>query len=120
MPLYKPIAKVHEINEKEKKVKYSERVIEVEHATLTPLVFSCFGGMSRECGTFYKKLSEMIAEKRNIRVSEATCFIRTKINFSLIKSIVLCIRGSRSVRDKICSIAETDIALANEISGSRE
>ena len=115
----KPLAKVHKLNEKEKKVKYAQRVVEVEHATFTPLVFSCFGGMSRECGTFYKKLSEMIAEKRKITVSEATCFVRTKINFSLIKSIVLCIRGSRSVRDNICPIAETDIPLSNELSGAR-
>ena len=53
MPSFKTLAKVHELNEKEKKVKYAERVVEVEHATFTPLVFSCFGGMSRECGTYF-------------------------------------------------------------------
>ena len=114
----KPLAKVHEIHEKEKKVKYARRVIEIEHGTFTPLVFSCFGGMSRECSYFYKRLSERIAEKRDISVSEATCFIRTKINFSLIKSLVLCIRGSRSVRSD--SVADTDIVFANKISAAKE
>jgi len=116
----KSLTKVHEIHEKEKKVKYAARVVEVEHGTFTPLVFSCFGGMSRECGTFYKKLAEKLADKRNLSVSEATCFVRTKINFSLIKSLVLCIRGSRTVRDNICPVAETDIELTNEISGAKE
>jgi hypothetical protein len=100
---------------KEKKIKYSERIIEVEHGTFTPLVFSCFGGISRECGAFYKKLAEKIAEKRKIKTSDATRF-----NFSLIKSLILCIRGSRTIRDDICQVASTDIALINEISGARE
>ena len=36
----KSLSKVHEINEKEKKVKYAARIIEVEHGSFTPLVFS--------------------------------------------------------------------------------
>ena len=116
----KPLAKIHEINENEKKVKYGARVLEIEHGSFTPLVFSCFGGMSRECSYFYKRLSEKLAEKRNISISEATCFIRTKINFSLVKSLVLCIRGSRSLRSEASSIADTDIVLANTISAANE
>ena len=113
----KTLAKCHETHEKEKKVKYAGRVVQVEHGTFTPLVFSCFGGMSRECSAFYKNLAEKLAQKRNLTVSEATCFVRTKINYSLIKSLVLCIRGSRTVRDNIDPIAETDIRLINEVSG---
>ena len=72
--------------------------------------------MSRECSYFYKRLSERIAEKRDVSVSEATSYIRTKINFSLIKSLVLCIRGSRSVRNNEESVADTDIVFVNHIS----
>ena len=113
----KPITKVHEQNEKEKKVKYAARITEVEHGSFTPLVFSCFGGMSRECSFFYKRLAEKLAEKRNLSTSETMCFVRTKINFSLINSLVLCIRGSRSVRNDTVPIADTDIKLTNELSG---
>ena len=116
----KSLAKCHEAHEKEKKVKYAARVVEVEHGTFTPLVFSCFGGTSRECSAFYKKLSEKLAEKRNLSISEATCIIRTKLNYSLIKSLVLCIRGSRTIRDDVDPISETDIALVNEISGTKD
>ena len=114
----KPLAKIHEAHEKEKKVKYAARVLEIEHGSFTPLVFSCFGGMSRECSYFYKRLSEKLAEKRNISVSEAMCFVRTRMSFSLVKSLVLCIRGSRSVRNDADSIADTDIVLANQISAT--
>ena len=114
------IAPIHEINENEKKVKYGARVLEIEHGSFTPLVFSCFGGMSQECSYFCKRLSEKLAEKQYISISKATCFIRTKINFSLVKSLVLCIRGSRSLRSNESSIADTDIVLANTISGTKE
>ena len=33
---------------------YEQRVLEIEHATFTPLVFSASGGMPNETKTFYK------------------------------------------------------------------
>ena len=42
------VSKTYEINEKEKKRSYNRRVLEVEHETFTPLVFSATGGMGRE------------------------------------------------------------------------
>ena len=56
---------------------------------------------------------ESSAEKRDLNLSEAICFIRTKLSFSLARSMVLCIRGSRSVRNTAASVADTDIRLAN-------
>ena len=66
------------------------------------------------------KVPKKLADKRNIPTSEATCYIRTKISFSLIKAVVLCIRGSRGSRDKPCPVSEVDIPLTNEISGARK
>ena len=59
-------------NEDEKKKNYNERVLQVENGTFTPLVFSTHGGMGRECKTFYQRLTEMIAEKRDIPISVST------------------------------------------------
>ena len=84
----------HRRNEQEKKRKYAERIIQIEHGSFTPLVFSCLGGMSRVCSHFYTRLSELLAEKRKIEKCETTNFIRTKLSFSLIRSCLLCIRGS--------------------------
>ena len=117
----KTLEAIHQNNEKEKKRVYGQRILEVEHGTFTPLVFSCFGGMSHECFKFYQRLAELIAEKRKINISETSNYIRTKINFSLIRSMLLCIRGSRSINNNmITPVLETDIELANVISAINE
>ena len=95
------LTKCFEMNEKEKKRQYNERVLEVEHGSFTPLVFSSNGGMGRECSTFYKRLSEMFAEKNKQPLHEAIRNIRTKISFSLLRSTIRCIRGSRSRKPTI-------------------
>ena len=86
-------------NEVEKKKHYNERVLNVENASFTQLVFNVNGGMGKESKTFFKRLTEMVAEKRNISNAIATSFIRTKLSFSfLLRSMILCIRGSRSLK----------------------
>ena len=97
-------------NEEEKKKSYNERVLNIENASFSPLVFNVNGGMARECKKFYSRLTEMIAEKRNISLSIATAFIRTKLSFSLLRSMLLCIRGSRSLKREI--IIDNDMELA--------
>ena len=40
----KSLEKMHETNEKEKKIIYAARIIEVEHGSFTPLVFHALEG----------------------------------------------------------------------------
>jgi hypothetical protein len=94
----KSLESAYRQNENEKKRRYSERVREVEHGSFTPLVFTAFGGMGRECDRFYKQLADKLSEKQDVPRSVATNYVRTAINFSLIKSIALCMRGSRRAR----------------------
>ena len=94
-----PLSKGYTINENEKKKQYNERVLQVEHANFTPLVMSSNGGFGRECGRFYSKLVEKIAEKRKQPYSIISSWIKRKIMFSLLRSIGLCLRGSRSIRE---------------------
>ena len=58
------LSKAYEINEKEKKKTYNERILQVGHGSFTPLVISATGEMSRECKKFYSRLVEMICKKR--------------------------------------------------------
>ena len=113
------IKKCYLKNEDEKKRAYNERVLQVENGTFSPLVFSSSGGMGRECKIFYQRLSNMIADKRNITESIATNFVRTRISFSLLRSALLCLRGSRSLR-RLPDLGEVDIALVNSQSAIRE
>ena len=99
----------HKANESGKKRLYNERIINVEHGTLTPLVFTCFGGMSVECCHFYNRMADKLSEKRDISVSKARTWVRTKLSFCLLSATNLCIRGSRSRKQSAEHLAQTDI-----------
>ena len=90
------LSKAYEINEKEKKKRYNERSLQVEHGSFTLLVMSATEGMSRECKKFYSRLAEMICKKSKTNCNVTIISIRRKIQFSLIKSIGIYLRGSRS------------------------
>ena len=82
-------------NEKEKMAKYNDRVIQVEKASFVPLVYSTSGGMSIQNMKFHKRVAQLIADKRNEDYPKVINHIRTRLRFSLIKSIVTSIRGYR-------------------------
>ena len=92
----KRLKSIYEQHEKEKKRTYNQRIIETENGTFTPLVFSCLGGMSRECAKFYSRLGELLSNKRNIPKSTVMGWLRAKLSFNLLRSINICIRGSRA------------------------
>ena len=102
----------HKSNEDAKKREYNERVQEVEHGSFTPLVFSCFGGLSVECTHFYNRIAEKLAEKRNISSSKAKAWIRTKLSFSLLRTTNLCIRGSRTKLQEKEALRDINIQMA--------
>lgn len=108
------IKAVYKTCEKRKKNKYNQRVLEVENATFSPLIFSCFGGQGVECSMFFKKVNEKLAEKRSERESDCMAFIRTKLNFSIIRSMLLCIRGSKGVPKEKMNIYNIDIKVATQ------
>ena len=79
-----------------KKREYAQRVHEVEHGVFTPLVLSTTGGMGREAATFYKRLADGISRKEQKQYSVVMGWIRCRLSFAILRSAILCIRGSRS------------------------
>ena len=106
------LAAAHSSNENSKKREYNERVLQVEHGSFTPLVFSCLGGMSVECSNFYNRISDRLAEKRNIEPSRAKSWLRTKLNFCLLRTTNMCIRGSRTKLQEKEALKDTNIQMA--------
>ena len=53
----------HKSNENKKKREYNQQIIRVEHESFITLVFSCFGGMSRECCHFFSQKKRKTKEK---------------------------------------------------------
>ena len=75
---------------------YGDRIRQIEHGSFTPLVFSTSGGMSRQTKVFFKRLSELMSEKKGENIGYFSAWLRTKISFALIKCLILCLRGTRS------------------------
>ena len=107
-------------NEEEKKRSYNERVLQVQNGSFTPLVFSINGGMGRECKCFYQRLAGLLSEKRHVDHNIVINWLRTNIAFSLLRSMLLCIRGSRTLRKKEINLMDNDIVLTNAMSEMRD
>ena len=94
------IEKSHEINEKEKKRSYNERVLQIEHGSFTPLVFCSNGGKGRECQKFYQRLGQLISEKRGMRNNIVMNWINRNLSFAPNLCVIMCIRGSQANNNK--------------------
>ena len=90
-------------HETEKKRKYNRRVMEVEHGSFTPLVFTTSGVMSHECSKFHKALAEKISQKKDERYDTIMRYLRVKLSFLALKSTLLCLRGTRRGRGNLGS-----------------
>ena len=77
------------------------KVMEIEHGTFTPLVFTTTGGMADECVVYHSRLAELIANKKGESYSSAISWIRAKVSFAIVRSAILCLRGSRSRRRQL-------------------
>ena len=62
--LHRSLPTVHKKNKNEKKQEYNQRIFQVKHGPFTPLVFSCFGGMNRECSRFFWHTAKRLAIRR--------------------------------------------------------
>lgn len=97
------VASCYKKQEMEKKRKYEERIRRVEQASFTPLVFSCTGGASKLTTTCIKKLASLLSEKNDVPYSLTICWLRCRLTFALLRSAVMCLRGSRSRRRQMCA-----------------
>ena len=88
-----PLAQCYRKQEMEKKRNYEERVREVEHGSFSPLVFTTAGGMGATATVVYKRLASRIAEKHNKPYGKTLHWLRCRLNFSLLRSAIMCLRG---------------------------
>ena len=103
----KEINKIYEQNEKEKKRTYNQRIIQVEKASFTPLVFTTSGGMGPECTKFHKKIAQLISIKTKEDYSQVMNHLRTRLRFTLLRSTLIALRGERGkVKKPTGSITE--------------
>ena len=109
----KSVAALFRTHELAKKREYGDRIREVENGSFTPLVFSTTRGASRETTAVYKRIAELLANKRKVPYNTTLAWIRRHISFAFMKSTVSCLGGSR-VRQR----HRTDIGIATEVAES--
>ena len=91
----KNLYQMYRSHENEKKRKYNARVLQVEKASFTPLVFSTTGGMGSEADRFFKHLATKMSNKSGQRYSDTVAFIRRRLRFDLLKTCLISLRGYR-------------------------
>jgi len=75
---------------------YDQRIREIEHGTFTPLIFSAMGGLGKASQVTYKRLACLLSEKWGSHYSQVIRWLRCHLSFSLLRSAIKCLRGSRS------------------------
>ena len=103
---------IYRTHENDKKRLYSRRVLDVEHGSFTPLVFTTTGGMGKECIRYHSRLAELIAAKKGEQYSQTISWIRARTSFALLRSALVCLRGSRVKRRAAFDHSNCDIEIA--------
>ncbi len=89
------LTKLYERNEMEKRKLYQDRVLETEKGSFEPLVFLTTGGTGPSCTRVIKRIAGKISEKRGEQYSHVMGFVRTRLRFSLLRSVLIAVRGVR-------------------------
>ena len=75
--------------------------------TFTPLIFTPTGGM--ECLQYYSRLAQLISIKKGEHYAKTISWIRARTSFALLRSALICIRGSRARRKAFSDFKNIDI-----------
>ena len=94
----KDLISLYQMHKLEKKQEYAKRVREVERGAITPLVFASTGGMDRECTICFKRIADILSDRKKMSFSQVLYLIRCRISFALLRLAIRAIRGSRQLR----------------------
>ena len=96
-----PLKDVYAHHETLKKNQYNERILQVDKGSFVPVIFSTFGGMGAEATSYHKRIASLISLKKKEEYADVVCYIRTRIRFSLLKSVLMAVRGVRGKSKEI-------------------
>ena len=85
----------YSINENKEKRHCNTRIMEVDQGSFTPLVYTVAGGIGGQGRAFYLRLATLLSLKNGTEKSKVTSWIRSKVSFALLRSMLLCLRGSQ-------------------------
>ena len=62
------------------------------------IIITSTGGMADECKRFHSRLAELPALKKGDDYATTISWIRAKVSFAILRSALLCLRGTRRKR----------------------
>ena len=108
-------------HKRRKQLEYEERIVNVDHSSFIPLVFKTNGAAGPLCNCFLQRLAALLTDKNQANYSTTMAWIRCRVSFALLRSAIMCIRGSRSTfgkpsrnTDRKVCIAESRISAASQ------
>ena len=90
----------------------SVKTLDMVHLHLL-FISTSTGGMGPECLRFHSRLAELIANKKGEHYSRTTSRIRARTSFALLRSALICLRGSRTIRRRKMDLTNADIDIQN-------
>ena len=104
--LHHSVSAIDKNNKSKKKQVHNQRILQVKRGSFTPLVFSCFGRMIRKCSHLFSHTAERLVNRRTETKSNISAWIKGRLDFALIESMLLCLWGTR-VPSNVDNISET-------------
>ena len=98
--LAQPINVTLRRHEDEKKRVYGERILQVEKSSFTPVVFSTTGIMGSEADKLYRRIANLLSTKTRQSYADSIRYIRQRLSFCLLRTLIVSLRGHRGVRPK--------------------
>ena len=86
--------KIFTKHEREKKRLYNNRIMNVEHSTFTPFVFSVNVGMAKEFLKIHKFVAGKIANKSGCRYEKVLSIIKCILSLLILRASLMCVKGS--------------------------
>ena len=90
-----PLSSVFRGHEQEKHREYDQRIREIEHGSFAPLIFVASGGMGPSTTMAYKRPTSLLASRIGHMYSTTMRWLRCRLSFSLLRSAITAIRGTR-------------------------
>ena len=85
-------------HENQKRGQYQERIVNVDGGSFTPLVFTTTGAAAPDSERCLRCLAGRLSQRDQRPYSSEMAWLRCRLSFALIRSAVMCVRGSRSRR----------------------
>ena len=89
------LANIIETRRNKKKVTYSEAA-EQRRATFTPFIATCNAVLDKEAESYIKRLALFLSKKWSCHNARACGWLRARLQICILRSVSLCIRGSRT------------------------